>query len=151
MQQIRQKGNSKTVYELKINPAEYTRNERIAPISAFRRVISYKDDTEPVQMDSARIAPLFHGIRSRDFKYYFYIISRLVRNDLAIKCPHKEMRDELGDPSCDTVAQGIVRLVQAGLIFPAPHRRGEYLVNPAYAWKGNRLDYLDLSSFEDHT
>ncbi len=102
-------------------------------------------------MDAARIAPVFGGLRAKDHKYYFYILARLISNDLAIKCDHKHMRDELGDNTVQMVAAGIDRLVQSGLIFRAPHRKGEYIVNPVFAWKGNQLDYLDLSSFEDHT
>lgn len=151
MPEIGQLGNAKKQYTLQINPADYTINANLAPISAFKRVISYEDDTDPINVDPMRLAPVFAGIRAKDFKYYFYMLAHLVRNDLPVKANHREMRELYNDKSHRVVENAIERLVQSGLIFRAPHRRGEYIVNPVFAWKGNRLDYLDLSSFEDHT
>lgn len=149
--QITQKGNSKKEYDLHINVKDYDCDPILAPFSAFRKVISYIDDTEPVHIDSTRIMAVFSTLHTGDAKYYFYMLGLLVRNDIPIVCEAGTMRDHFKIKWREVVSRGIERLLKHGLIFKAPNTRGKYLINPVYAWKGNRLDYLNLEAFEDCT
>jgi len=149
--EIAQKGNSKKEYILSYDIRDYENDPIHAPLNAFRKVVSYVDDTEPVKIDSARLMRVLSGLRVKDFKYYYYIINLLNRNDEPIYANHKEMRDYFKDPYVQTVSSAIDRLVKQGLIQRAPRLRGWYFINPVYAWKGNRLDYLNLDAFEDCT
>lgn len=143
--------NSKESYRLSIDATQYHKNPFPGAENSLQRVISYRDDTNPVQMDSARVMRVFHAIRSKDFKYYFYILAKLERNDKAVFVSFHDMRVVLGDKTVSSVKSGIATLVREGLLIVPENTRGRYIVNPVYAWKGNRLDYLDLSTFDDKT
>lgn len=151
MAEITPKGNSNTLYTLRMNVTEYGTSPSNAPKPALRRVISYQDDTIPTQVDSERLMEAFRGLRAGDFKYYFYILGHMERNDKAVHCRPTDMLRFFGEKHRSHISQALIRLIQVGLIFRAPRSAGKYIVNPVFAWKGNRLDYLDLSSFEDHT
>lgn len=144
-------GASKNDYKLNIDATLYEKDLFLAGKSKLQRVQIHVDLSTPAFIDSERIMRVFNRLRAKDFKYYFYILDKMERNDRAVFVDQKHMRDFLGDNKVQTVAAGIDRLVQQGLLFRPENTRGRYIVNPVYAWKGNRLDYLDLSTFEDHT
>lgn len=142
-------GNSKTRYKLFINPDEYSSTHLNPTFAPLRAEIILIDHTQPVYIDTTRIMTKFDALRAKDFKYYFYLLNLLVRNDEVIRPDQYKMRNDLKDKYVQNVADGIKRLVQQGLIFAPPNTRGSYLINPAYAWKGNRLDYLDKAAFKN--
>lgn len=144
-------GASKDNYNISIDATLYDNDAFVDGNSGLQRVISYVDVSIPTQVDSIRLMRVFNVLRSKDFKYYFYILDKLERNNKAVFIDQRDMRDKLGDNSVQLVSKGIERLIQQGLLFRPENTRGRYIVNPVYAWKGNRLDYLDLSTFEDHT
>jgi hypothetical protein len=151
MSEISLVGTKGRHYKLSVNLRDYRNDPFFDPKTAPYRTISYKDDKEYVKIDSIALATVFNKLRVKDFKYYFFMLERLVRNDEPVFVPHREMRLALGDNSVQTVSQAIARLAAEGLIIPEPKGRGKYFINPAFAWKGNRLEYLDLGALEDRT
>lgn len=131
---------------LRINLQDYNESPFEGQNIVRKTVVEVCDPTSPVQIDSGRIMMCFQNLRAKDHKYYFYILSKLERNDIAIKIDMQELRAFAMDRTRQVCQEGIDRLVVHGLIFRVEHRKGCYLVNPAYAWKGNRFDYLDIDS-----
>lgn len=146
MSAIKERKDKSGLFTLRVNPNDYYSNEALTPKNNLRRVISAIDNTNPVMVDSARIMSCFHGLRAKDHKYYFYMLSQLERNDKPITVNMGNMREFTQDRLIEAVWQGLDRLVAQGLLFRVPLRKATFLVNPVYAWKGNRLDYLDTDS-----
>lgn len=151
MAEVQRKRHNSPDCTLKFNPEHYSNDPILAPISAFSRVISYKDDTQPVNIDSARLMLTKSPLRIGDYHTYFYILSKLERNDLIINVTAREIYRALSFTSRERAAESLTRLRRAGLIVQMEENTGKYIVNPLFAWKGNRLDYLDLSKFVDDT
>lgn len=137
--------------KLQVNIQDYQKSSILAPFPLISAVISYKDDTEPVQLDSMRLAFAISGVKSYDIKYYFYILGIMRTNDVPIVISHAELKAEFKVKYRQEVTNSIERLVQAGLLFTLPREKTTYIVNPVYAWKGNRFNYLNLSALPDHT
>lgn len=146
MAAIKQQGDSKKLFVCEFdlndypNPAEYT------PKTGPQRTIVLKDETVYPQLDTMRLIAALQHVRARDHKYYYYILTVLVRNDIPIQVPMQELRGLFKEKYTDSIYRGYDRLCQAGLLIKQPNRRSTYFVNPAYAWKGNRADYLDIST-----
>ena len=134
-------------YRLRIDPANYHHDDTLAPLSTFRRVVSAVDDTKPISVDALRLSRCFSGLRSKDFKYYFYIVGKLEENELPVFINLREACNYCGDRTASIGTDAINRLIKEGLLFRVPHKRGEYLINPTYAWRGDRMQYLDTESF----
>ena len=134
-----------------VDVKEYQDEPVNGSFSAFRAVKTYVDDTNPVHIDSERLERVSGSLYKGDSMYYFYMLGRMVKNNIPVYANHGEMRDHFGVKYRVTVSISVERLIRAGLIFKVEGRRTAYLINPVYAWKGNRLDYLDKSSFEDCT
>lgn len=147
MGSVKRVQDGKGTFDLKINPADYANHPEFSPISAFRRIQTAVDDTEPVQVDAMRLMLCFHDLLSRDFKYYFYVLGMLKANNIPVPVDLSAMRSFTKDKYTSVTFRGLERLVKQGLLFKVPNRTSLYLVNPVYAWKGNRLDYLDTSAF----
>jgi hypothetical protein len=138
-------------YNLSINPSDYPFHPDLTPKNQFRRAFVAIDETSPVQIDSTRLMVCFEALRAKDHKYYFYILSKLITNDLPIHVNLQEMRKYTKDRTYQMGQHGLNRLVKQGLLFRLENRNSQYIVNPVYAWKGNRLDYLDTAAFDSPT
>ncbi|MCE7039193.1 hypothetical protein [Dyadobacter sp. CY312] len=147
MGNIKRKYDGLGVFELNINPKDYANHPDYSPFSVFRRVETLVDDTEPVQVDSMRLMLCFQDLLSKDFKYYFYVLGMLKANNIPIPVDLSEMRKFTKDKYTSVTFRGLERCVKQGLLFKVPNRTSQYLVNPVFAWKGNRLDYLDPAAF----
>jgi len=132
--------------KLKINLKDYNDSPFEGQNIVRRTVLEVCDPTSPVQIDSGRIMMCFQSLRAKDHKYYFYVLSKLERNDIPIKIDMQDLKAFAMDRSREVCQQGLERLVVQGLIFRVEHRRACYIVNPAYAWKGNRFDYINTDS-----
>lgn len=146
MDEIENKTAGTKRYKLNINPADYGLDPRYGANIELQQAQVFVDGTSAVNVDCARLMQCFQVLRSKDFKYYYYILSKLVRNDEAIKIDFKEMREFSKDKLYQSIHQGIGRLITQGLIIRAPHRNACFLVNPLFAWKGNRADYINVSA-----
>lgn len=142
----KQKGNSKTDFELHIDLTQYPYPADYTPKNTPHRTIVLKDDNIYPQIDCIRLIPVIHNLRVRDHKYYFYALSQLERNDIPVHVPMESLRALLQEKYTSEIYKAFDRLCKAGLLFKQPFKRSMYFVNPAYAWKGNRADYLDIST-----
>jgi len=135
----------KGVYKVRLNLKleDFYCNADIAPISAIRKEIVVMDSIEPVKVDAMRVAPVFQNLRAKDFKYYFYVLGLLEANDRPITINMQVMRVLMSDKWLTDVAKGLTRLVAAGLLFKMEGKKQTYIVNPVYAWKGDRLQYFN--------
>lgn len=131
---------------LRINLQDYNDNPFEGQNIVRTTVVEVIDHTSPVQIDSGRIMMCFQNLRAKDHKYYFYVLSKLERNDIPIKIDMQELRAFAMDRTRQVCQEGLDRLIVHGLIFRVEKRKGCYIVNPAYAWKGNRMDYIDTDS-----
>lgn len=128
---------------LNLNLSDFNNHPVNAPISSIRREIIAVDSLDPVKVDSMRIAAVFQNIRAKDFKYYFHVLGLLESNDRPITVNMREMRLLYSDKWLTDVAKGLHRLVAAGLLFKLEGKKETYIVNPVYAWKGDRLQYIN--------
>ena len=134
--------------KLKINPHDYFQNDDKTPKRAIRREIVIVDSTTPVKIDSARLMQVFEVITPRDLQYYFYILSMLEDTEQPIAVSHFDMRIFFKIKYVEQVAQAMKRLELAGLLFKLPRKAAQYIVNPAFAWIGDRTQYFDANSLE---
>ncbi len=148
MQAITQRYDGSKLWNLNIKLSEHYNDPVYAPISALRQEFLPVDYTNTVQIDSARLMLVFANIRAKDFKYYFYMLSLLERNDKPVKVVINDMRVILKDRLREQTSQGVNRLVAVGLLLRVESKQSLFFINPVYAWRGNRFDYLDLSELE---
>lgn len=146
MDSITRKYGEKGRYTIKVDLANHYNDPIIAPISAIRKQQTIVDDTNPVNFDAARLALLFVYLRAKDFKYYFYIVARMTTNDRPVKVTSNEMRIALKEKYLSAVGAALSRLVTIGLLFKVEGKFEQYLINPAYAWRGNRIDYINTDN-----
>lgn len=146
MAQIQRRKDGSKLMNMCIRLEDYANDPILAPLSDVRRTLTPIDNTNVVQTDPARLMLVFAQLRAKDFKYYFYVLARLERNDKPIRISIADMREQLKEKWKEQVYQALTRLCVVGLLFKVEAKFEQYLVNPAYAWKGNRFDYLDTDS-----
>ena len=146
MSAIKQQGDSKKLFVCNFDLNDYPNPPEYTPKFNPQRAIVLRDDTIYPQVDTMRLIAALQLVRARDHKYYYYVLAELVTNDIPVRVPMQDLRALFKEKYTDSIYRGYDRLCQAGLLFKQPNRKAAYFVNPAFAWKGNRADYLDIST-----
>ena len=149
MAEVTRVRTNKRLYNLSYNPAEYFRTPFGDPLQPFRQQIILVDDTEPVLLDSERLSYVFMALNAKDYAVYFHLLTKLRYNNVPVEVDIQEIRSKYKIKWQAQIGKTLQRLCREGLIHHISDARGLYLINPVYAWKGNRIEYLKPEIFRE--
>lgn len=130
-----------------VNLFDYYSNQIHPPVyrTEIECVEQIVDDTNTLQIDQDTLYNVLFGCNRFSIKMFFYLCHRMTNNRMPITVKSSEIRlQALRTSSRAIFCRSKSELIRAGLITSTG--KHTYYVNPAYAWKGDRKQYIDLDN-----